>query len=131
MKNRPLSPHLSIYRPQITSMLSILHRITGACLFIGLIILSWLMICVLSQAHGMGFIGFDFSVIFGNLIFRMMLLGMVFCLYYHLMNGIRHLYWDLGLGINNKSVHISGVFVIVASLLATVVTYFVASFNQF
>lgn len=131
MRKRPLSPHLSIYKPQITSVLSILHRITGACLFMGLMLLSLLMIVVLSQALGFGFIDIDLTPIFSNILFKLMLLGMAFCLYYHLLNGIRHLYWDLGLGINNNAVQTSGIFVIVASLVATIFTLFVAIYNHF
>lgn len=131
MKNRPLSPHLSIYKPQITSVLSILHRMTGACLYVGLLALSWLMILILAQSLSMGFAAFDFSIILNHFLFKLMLLGMVFALYYHLCNGIRHLCWDAGLGINNKAVQLSGIAVIMSSGLLTLITYFVASYNQF
>lgn len=130
-KSRPLSPHLTIYKPQITSMLSILHRITGACLFFGLILLSWLLVFVLIQATGLGLFDVDFSILFNSMFFKTILLGLIFCLYYHALNGIRHLFWDLGLGINNKAVTISGIVTLAATIILTIATLCIASYNHF
>ncbi len=131
LKKRPLSPHLTIYKPQITSMLSIMHRITGASMFFGIIVLSWLVIAILMQINGLSFFEVDFSRILDNVLFRIALVGLIYCLYYHSLNGVRHLFWDLGVGINNKAVSISGTIVITLAILLTVVTFFIASYNVF
>lgn len=102
--NRPLSPHLQVYRPQITSVLSILHRMTGLGLVFGLVLLTcWLVSISVSESafHG-------FQAIVGSFIGRVVLFGLLFALWYHLLNGIRHLFWDAGKGIDMKSVRWSG-----------------------
>ena len=131
LKKRPLSPHLTIYKPQITSILSIMHRITGAAMFFGIILLSWLVTAILMQTTGLSFFEVDFGVILDNLLFRIMLMGLIYCLYYHSLNGVRHLFWDLGVGINNKAVSISGVVVLTLAIIFTIATFFVASYNAF
>ena len=70
LKKRPLSPHLTIYKPQVTSILSIMHRITGASMFFGVIFLSWLVIAILMQTTGLSFFETDFGRILDNLLFR-------------------------------------------------------------
>ena len=131
LKKRPLSPHLTIYKPQITSILSIMHRITGASMFFGVIFLSWLVIAILMQTTGLSFFETDFGGILDNLLFRIMLMGLIYCLYYHSLNGVRHLFWDLGIGINNKAVSVSGVVVVTVAIILTAVTFFIASYNAF
>ncbi len=85
--NRPLSPHLQVYRPQLTSVLSILHRITGVALAIGTLLLVWWLI---AAAAGPG--AYDAAQGFiGSILGRLLLLGWTFALFYHLANGIRHL----------------------------------------
>jgi len=119
---RPLSPHLQIYRPQITSALSILHRITGFVLSIGVsffvIWLSFLSIGgeTFSKIHC--FLG----TIFGNFI----LLGFLFCFVYHFFNGLRHLYWDAGFGLELSSLYKSGWFVLSISIVVTLFVWFFA-----
>ncbi len=129
VRKRPLSPHLTIYKPQISSVLSIMHRITGVCLFIGLIVLAWLIIAILLQSLGMGFIEVDFNIILNSIVFKVMLIGLVFCLNYHFLNGVRHLYWDMGLGLTNKSVIISGVVVIILTGILTMLTCIVTMYK--
>jgi succinate dehydrogenase / fumarate reductase cytochrome b subunit len=131
LKKRPLSPHLTIYKPQITSILSIMHRITGASMFFGVIFLSWLVIAILMQTTGLSFFETDFGRILDNLLFRIMLMELIYCLYYHSLNGVRHLFWDLGIGINNKAVSVSGVVVVTVAIILTAVTFFIASYNAF
>jgi succinate dehydrogenase / fumarate reductase cytochrome b subunit len=131
LKKRPLSPHLTIYKPQVTSILSIMHRITGASMFFGVILLSWLVIAILMQTTGLSFFETDFGRILDNLLFRIMLMGLIYCLYYHSLNGVRHLFWDLGIGINNKAVSVSGVVVVTVAIILTAVTFFIASYNAF
>jgi succinate dehydrogenase / fumarate reductase cytochrome b subunit len=131
LKKRPLSPYLTIYKPQVTSILSIMHRITGASMFFGVILLSWLVIAILMQTTGLSFFETDFGRILDNLLFRIMLMGLIYCLYYHSLNGVRHLFWDLGIGINNKAVSVSGVVVVTVAIILTAVTFFIASYNAF
>ena len=115
MDNRPLSPHLSIYRPQITSVLSIFHRLTGAGLFFSsILIIAWIA-AVAAGAEYYKSIKFFYSSPPLLLVLSISLWG----LWYHFFTGIRHLYWDLGLGFNLRSVSLSGWIAITCSLLAT------------
>ena len=124
IKKRPLSPHLSIYKPQISSVLSIMHRITGVLLFIFILNLSWLMIVLLSNSMGFKLLNWDFVYILNSCWFKCYLGCILFCLYFHLFNGIRHLFWDAGLGFKIVSMHKSGWLVILGTLLMTVFTVF-------
>ncbi len=103
-RQRPLSPHLQIYKPQITSVMSILHRATGIALSVGLIPLAiWL------AAGAAGPEAYDVVAgFFGSIIGVVMLIGWSFCLFYHLLNGIRHLLWDAGRGLSLPHVSASG-----------------------
>ena len=112
----PLSPHLQIYRWQISSLLSITHRITGILNLLGLIFISaWI------STAGIGENLFEyFSVFLKSFIGKFILIGFTWSISYHLLSGIRHFFWDLGYGYEIKTVNISGVIVIVSSLLLTV-----------
>lgn len=123
---RPLSPHLTIYKLQISSALSLLHRITGAFLFFGIIILSWIMIAILMQKSGIAFLEMSFDYLTDCNIFKVFLLGISFCLYYHLFNGVRHLFWDACIGLELGTMRKSGVLVILLSFLFTAVTIYFA-----
>jgi len=112
----PLSPHLQIYRWQISSLLSIIHRITGILNLLGLIFISaWI------SSAGIGENLFEyFSVFLKSFIGKFILIGFTWSISYHLLSGIRHFFWDLGYGYEIKTVNISGVIVIISSLLLTV-----------
>ncbi|MEM8790336.1 MAG: succinate dehydrogenase, cytochrome b556 subunit [Pseudomonadota bacterium] len=120
--NRPLSPHLQVYRPQITSMLSILHRATGVGLMVGVIaIVWWMMAAAMGEEH--------FAVadsVLTSWIGILVMLGSAWALCYHLCNGIRHLVWDMGLGFELDTVTKSGVAVVAASGLMTLLILFLA-----
>lgn len=119
--NRPLSPHLQVYRPQLTSMLSILHRMTGIALAIGALYLATWVIYAASNPHAYAlFQGFNTSIVG-----RIVLGGWLFCLFYHLCNGIRHLFWDAGYGFELKDAYRSGWIVVVVSLIATALSWLV------
>jgi len=120
--SRPLSPHLQIYNPQITSVLSILHRIMGVAMSVGSVLLVyWLS----AAAYGPGAFataqGF-FGSVFGQLI----LLGLTFSLFYHLANGIRHLIWDIGLGFEMPMLRATGIVVVIIAFGLTTLTWVVA-----
>lgn len=117
--HRPLSPHLQIYRPQITSVLSILHRITGVLLALGtLLLVFWL----LAAASGPSAFATAQGVI-GSWLGRLVLLGWTFALFYHLCNGIRHLCWDAGLGFDLKTVSRTGWAVVAGSAILTLAAW--------
>ena len=112
---RPLSPHLQVYRLQLTSTLSIFHRITGVALAAGMALLvTWL----LAAGAGPG----PFAVaqgLLGSWLGMVVLLGFSFALFFHLCNGVRHLFWDAGWGFELPQVYASGWSVVVVSILLT------------
>ena len=112
----PLSPHLQIYRWQISSLLSIIHRITGILNLLGLIFISaWI------SSAGIGENLFEYFLVFlKSFIGKFILIGFTWSMSYHLLSGIRHFFWDLGYGYEIKTANISGIIVIASSLLLTV-----------
>ena len=120
-RQRPLSPHLQIYKPQITSVLSILHRGTGIALSIGSIILVlWIVTLTLGESTYL-----MYSNIINNWFGKFIIFGFTFALFYHLSNGIRHLFWDAGYGYELNHAYISGISVIISSLLLTFITWLI------
>ena len=91
---RPLSPHLQIYSPLINMMMSILHRITGAALYFGSVLLAWWLVAAASGPDYFAFV----NGIFGSTLGRLVLLGYTFALILHALGGIRHFIWDTGRG---------------------------------
>ncbi len=116
--NRPLSPHLQVYRPQITSILSILHRITGVGLTLGAILIVWWFIAAAVSAEYFAFVDGLLTSWIGNLI----MFGSLWALWYHALNGVRHLAWDAGWGFDLDTVQKSGIAVIAGSVLLTLLT---------
>ena len=118
---RPLSPHLQVYRPQLTSVLSILHRITGLALAGGTLLLVWWLVAAAvgpeAYAAASGFIGSWLGLF--------MLLGWSAALFYHLANGIRHLVWDAGYGFELETVYRSGWAVVVATVALTALAWLI------
>ena len=113
--NRPLSPHLSIHKKVLTSVFSIMHRITGIALSLGSVLLAvWISILALGPNYF-----FIFEIISNIFMFKVILLAWTFGIFYHLFNGIRYLYWTFGLGMDLKTVYTSGYIVIFLTLLAT------------
>lgn len=119
---RPLSPHLSIYRWQLTMALSILHRASGVFLSIGAV----LMVAVLMSV-AMGASYFEkIQAWLAHPIGLILLAGWTFALYLHLANGVRHLIWDAGLGLEKHTANQSGFYVIAFAVAATVATWAIA-----
>jgi succinate dehydrogenase / fumarate reductase cytochrome b subunit len=87
---RPLSPHLQIYRPMLTMMMSIVHRITGAALYFGFLLIAWWLIAAASGPNA--YAGFEWFI--GSFIGRVVLFGYTWALLHHMLGGIRHLIWD-------------------------------------
>ena len=118
---RPLSPHLQIYKPQLTSVLSITHRGTGVFLSLGALVLTYWLVSLAVSEELFNSFHLHTSFWYGKLF----LIGFVFSLYYHLANGIRHLFWDIGLGLEISTTYKSGYFIIFISAVLTLATLFV------
>ncbi|WIY26224.1 succinate dehydrogenase, cytochrome b556 subunit [Parasedimentitalea psychrophila] len=118
--NRPLSPHLSIYRPQLSSITSILTRITGnALIFAILLIVWWLLAAATSPAYFDVVNGLLTSWL-GNLVMTLALWG----IWYHYLAGLRHLYFDAGHGLDIPTANKLGWGIIIGSVVLTVITLF-------
>lgn len=116
---RPTSPHLQVYRPQLTSVLSILHRLTGLFLSLGVVALVlWLVAAAYGPAE------FDLAqMIVGSIIGRTLLFLWTGAFFYHLLNGIRHLVWDSGWGFDLANVYRSGWAVVIGAAILTVTAW--------
>ena len=118
-RNRPLSPHLQVYRPQITSVLSITHRVTGIVLSLGSVFLVlWLLAAAagprsfeIAQDCAGSWLGYAFLFCFSV------------ALFYHLLNGIRHLFWDTGHGFELATATRTGWAVVVGAVMLTAVAW--------
>ncbi|MCY3980990.1 MAG: succinate dehydrogenase, cytochrome b556 subunit [Alphaproteobacteria bacterium] len=117
--NRPLSPHLQIYRPQLTSVLSIAHRGAGIALGVGAAFFAWWLLAAASGPEAYG----TAQAFFGSGPGLVVLAGFSFALFYHLCNGIRHLFWDAGMGLELDQAYRSGWTVIAAAVLLTVAAW--------
>jgi succinate dehydrogenase / fumarate reductase, cytochrome b subunit len=117
---RPLSPDLQVYRPQLTSVLSISHRITGITLSVGtLLLVLWLLAASVGpQAYS------AVQSLMQSWLGLVLMLGWTFSLFFHLCNGIRHLVWDAGYGFELRTIYASGWTVVAASTALTVVAWF-------
>lgn len=116
---RPLSPHLQVYRPQITSTLSILHRLTGIALAAGTLLLTYWLAALATGSDAFA----DAQGLLGSIVGRLLLFGWSFALFYHLCNGIRHLAWDAGYGFEIATTTRSGWAVVIASVALTAVAW--------
>lgn len=118
---RPRSPDVQIYKPQLTSVLSIMHRMTGVVLCVGSVLLvAWLV----TVANG----GRSYAVasaILHSWIGAVLLLGWTFALFYHLCNGLRHLAWDLDFGFELRNIYLSGWMVVTASVILTLAAWII------
>ncbi|MDE2333665.1 MAG: succinate dehydrogenase, cytochrome b556 subunit [Rhodospirillales bacterium] len=120
---RPLSPHLQVYRPQITSTLSILHRMAGVALAVGTLLFVWWLAAAADSDAA-------FSLAAGVMnspIGWLLIAGWTLALWYHFCNGIRHLWWDAGRGFELKEAHASGKFVVGAAVVLTALTLIVGA----
>ncbi len=117
-RSRPLSPHLQIYRPQLTSLLSIIHRATGVTLCIGAVALVWGIVAVALGAEAYA----TFSAFASSILGRLLTAAFVFCLIYHGLNGLRHLAWDIGWGLEIKQAYASGWLVVALAPTLTAIS---------
>ena len=115
---RPLSPHLSIYRPQLTSVTSILVRITGNALIIGTLLIVWWLFAAATSAEYFAFVDGILTSVLGKLI----MLGSIWALWYHTLGGVRHLIWDNALGLDLETAYKLGWIVVYGSGVLTLLT---------
>lgn len=118
---RPLSPHLSIYRPQLTSMTSILTRITGNALLISSLLVVWWFLAAATSPAYFAFADGVLTSIFGDIVMTLSLWG----LWYHTLAGVRHLIWDNGIGLDIPTAEKMGWAVIAGSVVLTIITIIV------
>jgi succinate dehydrogenase / fumarate reductase cytochrome b subunit len=118
----PLSPNLQIYRPQLTSVLSITHRLTGVALSVGSpLLVIWLMMAAAGpQSYG------GLHVFLASWFGLVLLLGWTFSLFFHLCNGIRHLFWDAGYGFELAAIYASGWAVVAISAGLTLAAWIIS-----
>ena len=116
---RPLSPHLQIYKFPLTAILSILHRITGVALAVGTLLLVWWLI---AASIGPGYFNTVQAVI-GSWIGRLCLFGWSFALFFHMCNGIRHLFWDMGKGYELPAAASLSWVVVIVSVVLTILAW--------
>jgi succinate dehydrogenase / fumarate reductase cytochrome b subunit len=124
LRERPLSPHLSIYRPMLTMMMSIVHRITGAALYFGMLLLAWWLL-----AAGAGINAYaNLQWFMGTIIGRLILFGYTWALMHHMLGGIRHLIWDTGRGFGPSEREWLTVATLVGGIALTIVVWIVGYF---
>jgi succinate dehydrogenase / fumarate reductase cytochrome b subunit len=121
-----LSPHLQIYRWQYTMTLSILHRATGIALSVGLLLLIGWLVAVASGAESYE----HAKSVFAHPVIKVLLFAFSFSFFYHLANGVRHLVWDMGYGLERHSARTSGWVAFLAAVAVTVV-FWVLVFSRF
>ena len=118
---RTISTHLQIYWPQISSVLSILHRITGGVLGIGSLLLAWWLLALATGPEAYDQVQGFIASILGRLI----LLGFTWALFYHLCNGVRHLAWDTGWGFDLPTMHKTGWAAVILSAVLTILAWII------
>lgn len=122
MAEKPLSPHIQIYRWEITMLVSIFHRATGIAMAIGTGFVVW-MLLALAMGEGAYQCFHDFIT---SPLGMLMLLGWTFAIFLHMANGIRHLFWDVGCGYDIKTAHRTGFAVMIFAALMTVIVWCIA-----
>jgi succinate dehydrogenase / fumarate reductase cytochrome b subunit len=121
--NRPLSPHLGIYKWQLTMALSIVHRLTGVVLFTGTLLLTWWIVLSIYSSWNPNVVLWPF---FHSVVGKVIVLGWSASLFYHLCNGIRHLFWDIGKGFEVNTAKKTAVLVVIASIVLTALSWYAA-----
>jgi succinate dehydrogenase / fumarate reductase cytochrome b subunit len=119
---RPLSPHLQIYRPMLTMMMSIVHRITGVALYFGMIIVAWWFLAAASGPAGYA----KFEWFAGSIIGRLILFGYTWALIHHALGGVRHLIWDTGHGFGPNEREWLAAANLIGSIAITVILWVIA-----
>ena len=119
--NRPLSPHLTIYRPQLTSMTSIFVRITGNALIVGALLSIWWLLSAATSPEYFAVANAVMASWFGKLV----MLGTIWAIWYHTLGGVRHLIWDNAVGLDLPTAYKLGWAVVIGSFVLTALTVIV------
>ena len=120
-KNNPLSPHLQIYKWQISSLLSITHRIVGVLNILAITLICFWILSLLLGAESYQALNIFFKSFFG----KFLAVGLCWTFSFHILNEIRHLFWDLGYGFDLKIAKITGVSALIGSFVLTVLFYLI------
>ena len=118
-KARPLSPHLSVYKPTITMTMSIVHRLTGVALYFGTLLVAWWLIAATTGPAYFDFVSWLFGTVLGQLV----LFGYSWALIHHMAGGIRHLIWDTGAGLEKHAASRIAWITLVASVTVTILIW--------
>ena len=116
---RPLSPHLQVYRPQLTSVLSIMNRVTGLAISVGALLLVWWRAAAATGPQAFS----QVQWFIGSPLGLFMLFGWTASLFYHFFGGLRHLAWDAGYGFSLERTHLTGYLAIAATVVSTVLVW--------
>ena len=124
-RERPLSPHLTVWRWHVTMAASILHRVTGVGLYLGALIAAGWAVALASGPDAYA----AYMGLLGSIPGKVVLFGMTVSLFYHLANGVRHLIWDTGHGLDLRSANFSAIFVIAFSITAAIGLWVIAAID--
>lgn len=122
LREPPMSPHLSVWRWHITMATSILHRATGIALYVGALIGAGWAIALARGPEAYA----DYKHLLGSPLGLIVMFGLTICAFYHLANGVRHLTWDAGHGLDVKSANVSAVVVFAFTAAATIAVWAIA-----
>jgi succinate dehydrogenase / fumarate reductase cytochrome b subunit len=118
---RPLSPHLGIYRRTLTMMMSIVHRITGVGLYVGVILLAWFLLALSGDAQTFA----TFSGFIRSFVGQVILFGFTWALFHHMLGGLRHALWDAGIGLDDPLREKLAQGTLIGGIVLTVVTWII------
>lgn len=120
--SRPMSPHLQIFRPLLTMVMSILHRITGGALYVGTLLMAWWLVAAASGPEAFA----TASAFFGSWFGQLILFGFTWALVHHAIGGVRHFVWDLGYGFGLEARNFMAKATIVGSVVLTLILWIIA-----
>src|SRR5437588_251091 len=121
IRTRPLSPHLQIYRPMLTMLMSVAHRVTGAALYFGTLFIAWWLIAAASGPNYYAAVQWFMATVLG----RIVLFGYTWALIHHMLGGVRHLIWDTGHGFGPQQREWMARATIIGSVSLTLVTWLI------
>jgi succinate dehydrogenase / fumarate reductase, cytochrome b subunit len=119
--SRPLSPHLQVYKPLLTMMMSIAHRITGAALYVGTLLLAWYLVALAAGPEQFATV----AAVFGSLLGQLVLFLFTWALFHHLLGGLRHFVWDMALWMDHPQREWLAQGTLVGGLVLTVLVWIV------
>lgn len=116
---RPLSPHLFIYKPMLSMTLSVMHRATGMAMYFGTLVAAWWFMSLAMGGEAYGF----FTWVMGSWVGMIVLFGFTWVLFHHMFGGIKHFFWDFGKGFELETVEQVAKFAVIVPVMATVIVW--------